>query len=99
MDFDSGKRGRKYSKLPLPIIFQNVPHGRFIRLRIQTAAAAVHGGDGDCICCGVIEETPVFVVSISISNQRIYDEHIPKMSLQECRWERRLSLHGLHDVR
>ena len=56
-------------------------------------------GNGDFVCCGVIEKTPVLIAPIFISYQCIYDEQIPKMAFQECRRERCLSLHGLHDVR
>ena len=68
-------------------------------MRIQAPAAAVHGSEGDRVRFRVIEKAPVFIVPVFIPYQGVYDEHIPKVLLQECRQECGLHLHDLHDVR
>ena len=81
------------------LLIYGVSHDGFISLGIQAAPAVIHRGNGNFVCRGIIEKTPVSVVPIPISDQRIYNEYIPKMLLQQCGRECCLILHGPHNVR
>ena len=56
-----------------------IPNDLFIGLREQTPSAVIDWGDGCCLRCVVVKETPVAIVPVKVSEEGIHDKYIPEV--------------------
>ena len=79
-------------------VFQNSTHYLFISLRKQTTSTVINRGDGCGLGGIVIEEAPVSVVTVEVSEKGIYDKHIPEMFQQFFRIDKLLLFNGFQHI-
>lgn len=86
------------SVISVALIGKNRPHDLVIRLGIEAAPAVVDWSQFHGIAGGVVEEPPIPVVPVPVSDQRIHNEHIPKTIQQLGCVHSRLRCNGMEDV-
>ena len=79
-------------------IREHSSHDSFVSLREETAAAVKNRSHRCSICRFIIEESPVSVVAVKISQQCIGNKDIPEVFSKENRRNVLLLIDRIHDI-
>lgn len=98
MPLDCRSRELINSGMKLRFFGKHFPHNLFVSLGQQAASAVKYRGNFRLSGIVIIQEPPVSVVPVEITQQRIRNKHIPEMRPKNRQRDILLPVDGIHDI-